>query len=273
MKKIILSMTLIGLLGSTALMAADTQSLTRATVKLIKANSETQVSFNKVFSDISNLQNSDLDINSKIVKSNSHIDSVESKSDMNGNNIIVNQKTISDLAGTFKAVEAKADKALITSEDTRRILSELSAVSTKVEEQSALTSKSNETMTAKTNSIENNVSATAKEVEALRVALSIVDSRGVENSVKIKALEKRIDMIGIDIANNEVRNFGRYEELSEKIKSMKIFYEAEIAVLKAKADRAKPIVLAPVNISGCATGKCENSLTTDEEAILNEYLK
>ena len=275
MKKTLLSITLLGLLGATSAFAADTQALTKATVKLIKSDSQTQSSLSRIYVDLEKQSNNDSKLSKEISDNGNLISSNSKKISDNSANISVNLKTLKALSNSFKSVSDNATKALLISQDTRTILNEISLLSSKVEKESLAVTKSTNKIDSKSKSLEENQSLLSAKVNLLEKMLKKSNKDILVNKIAIGNLESDIHSISESLKNIGVKNSGNYRELKESIKSMKIFYEAEISVLKAKLDRAKPVIVTPINTfsKDCVNKKCSKLLTKDEEAILNEYLK
>lgn len=260
MKKITLSLALCALLGG-SLMASDTNSLTKAVVQLIKDNHTMNSRINQM-SDHGDNNSKQIEVNlgsaetfkkntNEVLESHSNRIS-ESKAD-----IISNKSQIEVLFDKVAKTETMATSAESTANQTKALVEEMRGMNIDFKAQSG------EMIGSAKTAYEKSSIAEAK-AKLLEVSVTDYTSRTKLAEEKIKELEAKV----FDIETK----LQKQDEMSSKLDSTKIYLEAEIKILKAKFDRARPVYVmdneAPVD---CTNGKCTE--TNDADAVIKNFIK
>lgn len=260
MKKITLSLALCALLGG-SLMASDTNSLTKAVVQLIKDNHTMNSRINEM-SDHGDNNAKQIELNLVSADSfkkatNEMLDSHSNRITENKTDIVASKNQIEILFDKVGKTEIMATSAESTANQTKALVEEMRGMNLDFKAQSG------EMIGSAKTAYEKSSIAEAKS-KSLEISVSDYTSRTKISEEKIKVLESKV----FDIETK----LQKQDEISSKLDSTKIYLEAEIKILKAKFDRARPVYVmdneAPVD---CTGGKC--SETNDADAVIKNFIK
>lgn len=260
MKKITLSLALCALLGG-SLMASDTNSLTKAVVQLIKDNHTMNSRINQM-SDHGDNNTKQIELNlagteATKAATNEILDSHDKRINENKADTFANKNQIEVLFDKVAKTETMATSAESTANQTKALVEEMRGMNIDFKAQSGEMIGSAKTAYEKSTIAE-------EKSKSLEVSVTDYTSRTKIAEEKIKVLEAKV----FDI---ETR-LQKQDEISSKLDSTKIYLEAEIKILKAKFDRARPVYVmdneAPVD---CTNGKCTE--TNDADAVIKNFIK
>jgi len=262
MKKIILSTILMGLMAS-AVSAANTEALTRTVNKLILSQSKVILKINTINDNLRDQDSKDKSLEKDITLNKSNIKENRIIIDKNTENISKNEKDIKNILSDLPEIKNTAAKAIIMSKDTRDILNKISKVSEEVNLKAGEVSK-------KSKNID-------KETEKLRISIinlqskvSMLEKDSSDYKFQIDYLNKQIRSLRNEIKDNKLVETGHYNELSQKIKSMKLFYESEIKLIKAKMEGLRPVILTKTSNS-LNKAKCSTDIA--DQTVIDNFLK
>lgn len=259
----IIKLSVIGVILTSGLMAADNTSLTRATVKLIQNQNE----INKSISELRSLSGTtnELDLKqSNLIKINTE------EINFNKTKLTNNENLINKLDGRYKLlvgdiaqVKSTAEKAIAVSNHTSRVLEELSKVSSIVKEKSEMVESATNTINLNTDDLKKSI----LEIDNILIKigkLSETNSNKIdENTVKISALESQIRELKVDLEKQKIVT-------DEKINTLKTVYDSELNIMKAQLEKARPILISnskvPVKAKNCV------KVTEEEETLINKFL-
>jgi len=267
MKKTLISLTLATLvLGTSNLMASDTTTLTKATVKLIK-------NYHNLNVEIDNINNfSESNLN-KINDNNTNIEKLTQRVSKNETSISKIKQLDSERDSKIKRlfeetaqVKETAKKASDTAFKTQKLVNEMRGISNSFKKESNSVVNSATTAYQKSVKLEEKVSLLEKSLELTTNKLKSVESKLNKKSSDLAKLNK-------DYESFKVASEKKNEELDSKIKSLEIYYKAELRILKAKFDRARPVYVIDKETSvDCSNGKCNKTTGSSDEVIKN-FLK
>jgi len=263
MKKIILSTILMGLIASSA-SAANTETLTRTVNKLILSQSKVILKINTVNDNLKKQDSEDKSLKKMIILNEEKIKSNTKNINLNKQGLDKNSKDIKNILSDLPEIKNTAAKAIVMSKDTRDILNNISKISKEVNlkagEVSEKSKDINETTTKLKISIIN-----------IQSKVSSLEKSSLEYKNQIRSLNKEVKDLKNQIKNNKDIELNHYKELSQKIDSMKIFYEGEIKLIKAKMESLRPVVL--MKDSNCGTDKVKCSTDIADQSVIDNFLK
>lgn len=232
MKKLLTTISITAALAIGA-QAADTQALTKATVKLIKENANIHRTLNdhekrltKNRGDIDSLLKTTTLIQSDSEKLHGEDKILDDKISANKSDIQNIKLDIESLKNSSKVALAVAKDSKKAYEDLQKLKEEIANVKT----------MSGETIPG-----------------------------------RISNLEAMVAKIEKSLNEQKTKEANDYKELKELIKTNKMVVDAEIKIIKAKLDRAKPIVVN--TLTDCPDEKCSIKVDKNDEEVLNDFLK
>lgn len=267
MKKTLLSLAVVGtLLGSTNLMASDSTALTKAVVKLIKANQAlegkvggvdkySEINANGVAKNVVDISKLDSDLK------NTNKAAATLSSTVNNNKM-----NISDIQKKIGAIEVKADSAEKTAIETKNLVEEMRGMSNQFKTQSSNVVSSAKTAFKKSTIAEEKINILSKAVRDVSASSKI-------NANAIKDLEAKLGDLNKSFDSYKMSSSQKTEELESQLASIKVYFEAEIKILKAKLDRARPVYVLDKEVAAtdCTSGKCEGS--EDINKVISDFIK
>jgi len=248
------------------LMASDTTHLTKATVKLIKSfhSMETQINGINNFSAL-NLEKieknrGDLDKNIKDL-SKSNVDIVN-----NTQNINSNKQDINQIISSQHKVEEDSKKALKTANEMRKLIIDLKKVSLDFKNNSSKFINSADTAYKKSVQSQDKLNILETSVGNLSNKGRLTTIQSNQNKITINNLKSKYDK---DMNAKDLK----IEELESKIDSMNIQFNAEINILKAKFDRARPVYVLDKQDEGLINCVDSNCSSVSNDKILSDFVK
>jgi len=263
MKKVILSTILAGILASVA-SAADTQALTRTANKLILSQSKIILKINDIEDTLDKQSQTDSELSKKIEGVEKVVMKNKESIQVNKENIDFVTNKVETLSTQLTDVRKTAASAIVMSKETRDLLNRIETVSKDVEAKAKEVKTGTQKLESQTKGLSTNFTQINKK---------LVELEGIVNDheKRISKLEKLAHDLSVQVKNNKDIEEGHYNELKEKINSMKIYYDAEIKVLKAKLEKTRPIVITKSAPATCENGDCKVDL--EDESIIDNFLK
>jgi chromosome segregation ATPase len=261
MKKITLSLVLCAVLGG-SLMASDTNSLTKAVVQLIKDNHSINSHVNAL-SDHADTDSKNIELNLANLEAHKKatadtLDSHDKRISENKADITSSKAQIENLFEKIGKTESVANSASDTANQTKALVEEMRGISSDFKTQSGEMIGSAKTAYEKSSIVE-------EKTKSLEISVSDYTSRTKVAEEKIKVLESEVARLSLGLQ--------KQDEISSKLDSTKIYLEAEIKILKAKFDRARPVYVMDNEKSSldCTNGKCTE--TNDADAVIKNFIK
>lgn len=257
MKKTILSIGLAAMLLGSNLFAAENDSLTRATVKLIK-------NYNNLEQKINNIDNGNMDNGFSVKKAQESIDLIQKENTNTISVINENRDKISKLEYSVKDVEKVANGAKSTAVETQKLVNEMRGISNNFK------SQTNEVVgSAKVAYQKSTINET--KVDSMSVAVEKNAKETKENIRNISTLTTSLSALADQFNTYKFNTDKEIENLNAKINNSKMYSEAEIKVLKTKLDRTKPVYLLDKTNSklDCTGDKCQD----DSDKVINNFIK
>lgn len=267
MKKTI-KISLVGAILASGLMAADTSSLTRATVKLIQNQNE----INKSIDELRSLSNTTSSVGTyqgdKITEHEEKISLIQSDILDKDQKLLDIGNKYKLLVGDIEQVKSDAEKAIAVSNHTAKVLEELAKVSSLVKEKSDLVESATNTISVNNNDIKKDIAKIDKTL--LNIGkLSESNSKNIDkNTLSISKLESELRALKIQI---EKQN----NLIDEKFNSLKVVYDSEINIIKVQLEKARPILITETsNVSASDISKATNcvSVSKEEEELIADFL-
>jgi chromosome segregation ATPase len=264
MKKNIISITLATLiLGGSNLLASDTTTLTKATVQLIK----NYHSINTKVNNISNFSKSNLN---KIESNKKEINKLNKSTNQINNDLKeirnINNNQQNDIAKLYQKVnnaEEISKNAESTAFKTQKLVNEMRGISSSFKDNSNKVVTSANTAYKKSLKLEEKVNLMEKALKQNADTLNSTKSLLATKSAELQKLQKEYKAF-------KEASRKKHEELESKIKSQEIYIKAELKILKAKFDRARPVyVIDKENTEDCTNGKCKELSGSSDEIIKN----
>jgi len=273
MKKTIMSLvaaiSIVG--GSTALMASDNTSLTKATVKLIKTHHaiENQMNNLAIENSATNKMIAEQSeaiklINGQKLEIDQDIKEVKGK-------IQANQTDISKIYNQMENIKKNSDITSTNSLDSRKIVTEMRTISKEFESKAEKSSETTKTLFKKINVISENF-------EQLKLAVMKANEKSIQNKNIIEKNNISLEKLKESSAQKD----NDIKELKSSMKSLQIRFNAEIKILKAKFERARPVYVTgqePAEIeetvtskNDCIGGNCSEK-GTDLDNTIKNYIK
>lgn len=258
MKKFILSIGLAGLLFGMNGFAAENDSLTKATVKLIK-------NYHNLEQKINNIDNSNLDNGSNIKNIQSDIESMKQEDSRASNAINQNSDRINAVEGSVKKVEAISLDAKKVAYQTQEIVNEMRGLSKNFKDQTSEVVGSAKVAYQKSTINETKVNSMTQALEE-----TSKDSKNTQ--VEVQMLKKSLNELSTQFTLYKVKSEKELENLNVKYDNLKAYTDAELKVLKTKFDRAKPVYVLDKEDGklDCSKGKCKDN---DSDKIIDNFIK
>lgn len=255
--KIMLSIGLTSLLLGSNLVAAENDSLTRATVKLIK-------NYHNLEQKINNIDSGNLDNGHGLKKAQSDISSLNTETANMSNVLNSNVDKIKNLETSVKNVSAVSNEAKTIASQTQELVNEMRSISGNFKAQTSEVVGS-----AKVAYQKSAISET--KVDSMGIALEGTSKEIKNTSAKVEDVSKRLNILNHAYAEHVKQNQLDVDVMNAKIDNMKQYYEAEIKVLKVKLDRTKPIYVIDkvAEKVDCSAGKCKDD-SSDE--VINNFI-
>jgi predicted nucleic acid-binding Zn-ribbon protein len=278
-QKSIITGILLGMVAlTTNASAASIDSLTKASVKLIQLNNENNVRINNINDILEKQDSTDKELSEKISSNLDEINSLKTLTQTNNESISFNSDKLNSLETKLAETASKADKAAIMSSNTKKIVDELTKVSQNVKKTSSIVYESNKEIGETFDKVSSDIEKNSAVLNSNTSSILEVKNDVAENNNSISSLNTKVADLEKVVNDNKIVSEGHYKELKEEIKTMKLLYDAEIKILKAKLDRAKPIIInsAPKRkIEGLKDPNttCAGELSESDEEILKGFLQ
>lgn len=126
-----------------------------------------------------------------------------------------------------------------------------------------------ETLTARAASSDATINTAYEKATGSSTTATALDTTMIEQSKTVKLLADKVACLE-DEAKQLAADHQQQEELVAKLESTKVYLEAEIKILKAKFDRARPVYVVDQKSLDCTDGKCKD---TGSDDIIKDFVK
>lgn len=251
MKKTFLSITTAILLTGafTSVFASDTTALTKATVKLIKEN-------RTLTQEVMNVQKYNENLDSKIEQNKVQIKNIR-------DDHAAFLKNFEEVKGNI----SKVNTLSVGNTNLQKQLQDLTNKVSLLEQKSMASNQSLEKVAKDSTNVSNASVISQQELMLLKQNVERLQQQGLVNNKQVNTDSNVIQKLEQRLAILE----GENKNLKIALDNQKIYSDAEIAAVKTKLERAKPVVMVQEKTEPCKGPNC--SLDGDSEDIIKNFIK